>query len=73
MHIPRMTLEQFMRETGTSDTALAQAIGRDRTFVSRLRRGLVKPSLDTAVAIERFSDGAVRAGDFIPLAPQEAA
>lgn len=65
MHLAGMTLEQFMRETGTSDIALAAAIDRDRTFVSRLRRGLVKPSLETAVAIERFSGGRVLASGFV--------
>lgn len=60
-----MKLASFMEAAKLTDTDLAAKIGKDRTFVSRLRRGLVKPSVDTAVAIERLSGGAVRASDFV--------
>lgn len=60
-----MTLADFMKAADLKDTDFAERIGMDRTFVSRLRRGLVKPSIKTVVAIERATGGAVKARDFV--------
>lgn len=60
-----MKLADFMDAAGIKDPEMAERIGKDRTFVSRLRRGLVKPSVDTVVAIERATGGAVKARDFV--------
>jgi len=68
-------LTTYMKRERVTDAALAAAIGKDRSLVTRLRHGTVRPSIDVAGAIERETRGAVTmqswlpAGDDAPAAP----
>ena len=59
-----MHLSDFMESKSLSDQEVAEAIGVDRSTVSRLRRKETRPSWKTAIALRRFSNGAVTADDF---------
>jgi ribosome-binding protein aMBF1 (putative translation factor) len=60
VHIATMsTLADWMRRNGVRDNEVAKAINRDRSIVSRIRRGELVPTLSVAVAIERLTKGAV--------------
>lgn len=59
------TLAQYMDRAGLSDDAFATIVGCSRTRISKLRRGLERPSLELAVAIERETGGEVRPSDFL--------
>lgn len=64
MYQIHMTLAEFMENEKFTDVSLAERIGRDRSNVSRWRRGDTKPDFDALVAIEKISGGKVTASDF---------
>ena len=52
MHIQVMTrLDRWMTDNEWDDAKMAEAIGRDRSQVSRIRRGLSGASKDTALKL----------------------
>lgn len=59
-----MHLSDFMEARDLDDQTVADAIGVDRSTVSRLRRGHTYPSRKTARALREFTKGAVTADDF---------
>lgn len=59
-----MKLEDWSRLQGLTVTRLAELIGRDKSTVSRILRGITtRPASDTAKAIVKLTDGAVGMGD----------
>jgi len=52
-------LADWMRRNGVRDNDIAKVVGRDRSIVSRIRRGELVPTLSVAVAIERLTGGEV--------------
>ena len=48
-----------------TDEQMAEKIGKDRTLVSRYRRGDVVPPLEIIAQIENASSGAVTFRDFL--------
>lgn len=52
-------LDVYMKERAVGDAEFAVLIARDRSMVSKLRRGVVRPTLDVAAAIESATQGAV--------------
>ena len=60
-----MTLEQYMEKKGIKDAEFAERIGKDRSLVSRYRRGEVIPSLDVIARIEAATAKAVSFRDFL--------
>lgn len=52
-------LASYMDRKEISDAAFASLIGKDRTLVNRLRRGIVRPTLDVAAEIEALTNGEV--------------
>jgi DNA-binding transcriptional regulator YdaS (Cro superfamily) len=52
-------LQTYMKKQKVGDAALAALINRDRSMVSKLRRGVVRPTLDVAAAIETATEGGV--------------
>lgn len=52
-------LDAYLKRKETSDAEFAPLIGRDRSMVSKLRRGLVRPTLDLADVIEKVTGGEV--------------
>lgn len=69
MHFPVMTmLDKFMKRSEWTDQRLADLVGRDRTTISRIRRGEAQPSLEVALKIEQITNGKVPAWSFLPEA-----
>lgn len=64
-------LTTYMKREGITDASLAAAIGKDRSLVTRLRHGQVRPSIDVAGAIERETGGEVSMQSWLPAAPIE--
>lgn len=64
MHYPTMKLADYMASASETDASLAKKIGRDRSFVTKLRLGVASPSLRTARDIAEATKGAVSAEDF---------
>ena len=58
-----MRLSDYMAEQGLTDEAFALRIGRDRSFVTKIRQGRALPSLKTAMAIFTATGGAVTVDD----------
>jgi DNA-binding transcriptional regulator YdaS (Cro superfamily) len=52
-------LQTFMDREKIGDADFAALIGKDRTLVNRLRRGLVRPTLDVASQIETVTKGEI--------------
>lgn len=52
-------LDAYLRDAEIGDADFAPLIGRDRSMVSKLRRGIVRPTLDLAAVIERVTEGRV--------------
>lgn len=52
-------LAAYMSRESIGDAAFAEAIGCDRSYVNKLRRGVVRPTLDLAGVIEAKTHGAV--------------
>ena len=71
MHSDSMKLSQYLEAVALTDTAFAAKVGMSQSQISRLRRGLSKPSWDAVAAIERATGGKVKAADF--AGPKEAA
>lgn len=63
-----MTLESYMKLVGMTDAKLAIAIKRDRSVVTRLRNGSIKPSFEVMVALEKVTEGLVKPSDFVEAA-----
>lgn len=63
-HIVWMTtLSEYMQRESLGDEDVARLVGRSRTRISRIRRGLENPSLELALDIERVTGGAVKPAD----------
>ena len=52
-------LNAFMVGKKLTDQKLADLFGLDRSTIAKLRLGRARPSLDLALKIETFSEGAV--------------
>jgi transcriptional regulator with XRE-family HTH domain len=52
-------LSAYMKRERVKDAEFAAAIGKDRSLVTKLRNGSVRPTIDVAAAIERETGGAV--------------
>ncbi len=52
-------LDIYMAAHGLKDADFAPRIKRERSVVSKIRRGIVKPTLEIAAAIEAETNGEV--------------
>lgn len=59
-------LDAYLTAEGIKDADFAPLIDRDRSMVSKLRRGIVRPSIELADAIEKASQGAVPIKAWLP-------
>lgn len=64
-YIAAMTLDDFLSETETSSAAFALKVKASRSQISRIRRGVSRPSWDLLARIEAATDRRVTAGDFM--------
>lgn len=60
-HAAHHLLSAYLTSKGISQKSFADMLSIDRSVVSRFLSGKVKPSLDTAFAIERATKGKVKA------------
>lgn len=60
-----MQLSDYMTKLALTDDQVADAIGRNRVSVSRLRRGVQQPSFETIKRINEFTDGQVSPNDWL--------
>jgi transcriptional regulator with XRE-family HTH domain len=67
------TLHDYLSSRSISQKAFADAAGVDKSIISRLVRGEIRPSLDLAFAIERLTGREVLAESWSREKPQEAA
>jgi len=61
-----MKLAEYLTEQKLTDEAFGTLVGMSQSQISRIKRGISRPSWDSLASIERVTDGAVRAADFIP-------
>lgn len=59
-------LADYLEREGITDAAFAAKINRDRSIVNKLRRGVLKPTPEIALAIEEQTNGAVDAAHLNP-------
>lgn len=59
MHISAMTLAEWMAREGLGDDAVAAKVDRDRSIISRLRRGKHVPSAALVVSLIDLSNGEI--------------
>lgn len=66
-------LDAYLKAENVGDADFATRIGRDRTMVSKLRRGVLKPTLELAGKIENETGGVVSMQSWVEDAPAPAA
>ncbi|MDF2382456.1 hypothetical protein JMG10_13320 [Nostoc ellipsosporum NOK] len=59
-------LDAYLTAEGIKDADFAPLIDRDRSMVSKLRRGIVRPSIELADTIEKSTGGAVPIRAWLP-------
>lgn len=59
-----MRLAQYLTDQNLTDEAFAALVGVSQSQISRLKRGISRPSWETVAAIERATGGAVTISDF---------
>lgn len=59
-----------MERTKIGDAEFAVLIGKDRSLVNRLRRGIVRPTLDVAADIEAKTGGEVAMQAWVESLPE---
>jgi len=64
-----MKLEQYLGARKMTDAAFAALVGMSQSQISRLRRGLSRPSWNAVAAIEQATNGNVGASDFVSDTP----
>jgi transcriptional regulator with XRE-family HTH domain len=65
-----MKLSEYMEKNGVSDEALAKAVGRERSTVTRWRLEKTRPDWDVLAKLEQATNKKVRASDFYPEVAQ---
>ena len=55
MHNPAVHLEDFMERVGVDDAGVAEAVRRDRSTISRIRRQKVRPDGETLLRINAWA------------------
>ena len=65
-----MKLGEYLSLNKMTDEAFASLVGMSQSQISRLRRGLSRPSWESLAAIERVTTGMVTASDFMGAASE---
>lgn len=66
-----MKLDAYLTENGITETVFATVIGVHQSSVHRLRKGAIKPDIETLAKIVEATGGVVTLADFMtaPNAP----
>lgn len=63
-----MRLADWLQSNGKTATWLASQVGRDRSFITKVKNGEALPSVEVAADIQRLTGGEVTAIDyFLPV------
>jgi len=73
MHVADMKLADYLSSRGLTDEAFASLVGMSQSQISRIKRGISRPSWSAVEVIERATGGEVSASDFLPRPKQEEA
>jgi transcriptional regulator with XRE-family HTH domain len=68
-----MTLADWLKREGKTVVALARELGRDPSFITRVKNGDAMPSIEVAAEIQRITGGEVTAVDHVLIAQSRAA
>jgi transcriptional regulator with XRE-family HTH domain len=68
-----MTLADWLKREGKTVVALARELGRDPSFITRVKNGDAMPSIEVAAEIQRITGGEVTAVDHVCTAQVRAA
>lgn len=63
-------MDEWMASRALTDEQVSSLVNVDRVTISRIRRGLNRPSWELAGKIKEASAGAVTADDFLPEAAE---
>lgn len=66
MHFSGMQLSAWMAANGLDDAGMAALVQADRSVISRIRRGVNRPSWELAARFKVATGGEVTADDFLP-------
>lgn len=66
MHISGMKLADWLTKNGRTASWLAEQVGRDRSFITKVKNSEALPSIVVAAEIQRVTDGEVTAVDYLP-------
>jgi hypothetical protein len=62
-----MTVDEFLTTTGMSNVVFGRRINRTKSYVSKLRRRLITPSLETAISINGASGNQITYKEMVKL------
>ena len=66
-----MKLSEWLDSQNLSDAEFGRQIGKTHSTVLRLKRGEIRPTLETVEAVREATNGAVQADDFLsPFTPK---
>lgn len=68
-----MKLGDWMQARNLRDEEVAELVESDRSTISRVRRGVSRPSWDLAEKLAAVTDGAVMPNDYLDAPSPEAA
>jgi transcriptional regulator with XRE-family HTH domain len=68
-----MKLKEYLSMKNMTDAQFSDALGKDRSVVTKYRLGTVTPPLEVIAEIERATNGEVSFRDFLAPAKTEAA
>lgn len=68
-----MRLADWLEREGRSATWLAEQVGRDRSFISKVMKDEARPSVEIAARIQVLTGGEVTAIDYVETAASERA
>lgn len=63
-----MKLAEYLSQEKLTDEAFGALVGMSQSQISRIKRGVSRPSWENLAAIERVTGSSVTAADFIPSA-----
>ncbi len=62
-----MTLDQYLSKNDLSSAQFGDQVGASRSQISRIRRGVSRPSWDMVARIAEATGGKVTADDFMEM------
>ena len=61
-----MSLQDWLQKRKMSDQAFGEIVGLSQGYINRVRRGIVNPSITTAIAIRNATNYEVTVDDLLP-------